>query len=167
MAGSAQRPKNSEARDGCISRILSFQLQKSPAPNFREKCGIPPTFQRAFLNRECGSSNPPRSASQSDARRLCPLQRHKGPPMAGFCELAIGLRAPELGSPGAKSPIVSGGYLKYSRFREAGAGDGVRSKLRGRACSANRPFLRHDRRKSGVSSPYWRAELGVKPALTG
>jgi putative ABC transport system substrate-binding protein len=26
---------------------------------------IPPTFQRAFLNRECASSNPPRSARQS------------------------------------------------------------------------------------------------------
>jgi hypothetical protein len=26
---------------------------------------IPPTFQRAFLNRECASSNPPRSANQS------------------------------------------------------------------------------------------------------
>jgi hypothetical protein len=38
--------------------------------------------------------------------------------MAGFCELAIGLRAPKLAAAGAKSPIVSGGYLKYSRFWE-------------------------------------------------
>jgi hypothetical protein len=43
--------------------------------------------------------------------------------MAGFCELTIGLRAPELGSPGAKSPIVSCGYLKYSRFRETATGE--------------------------------------------
>jgi hypothetical protein len=57
--------------------------------------------------------------------------------MAGFCELAISLRAPELGSPGAKSPIVSGGYLKYSRFRETGTGDSARYALGGRAYGAN------------------------------
>src|ERR1700733_5139139 len=31
---------------------------------------IPPTFQRAFLNRECGSSNPPRSAKHSAFQRI-------------------------------------------------------------------------------------------------
>jgi hypothetical protein len=50
--------------------------------------------------------------------------------MAGFCELVIGLRAPKLAVAGAKSPIVSGGYLKYSRFRETATGDRVRSGLR-------------------------------------
>jgi hypothetical protein len=49
--------------------------------------------------------------------------------MAGFCELTIGLQAPELGSPGAKSPIISVGYLKYSRFRETRVGDRVRTAL--------------------------------------
>jgi hypothetical protein len=51
--------------------------------------------------------------------------------------LAAGLR-PELTftSPNsdnlrAKSPIVSGKYLKYSRFRETATGDRVRSGLRG------------------------------------
>jgi len=53
--------------------------------------------------------------------------------MAGFCKLAVGLRAPKLVAAGAKSPIVSGGYLKYSRFRETAAGDRVRSGLRGGA----------------------------------
>jgi hypothetical protein len=28
-----------ESRDGCVSGMLSFQLQKSPTPNFEEKCG--------------------------------------------------------------------------------------------------------------------------------
>jgi hypothetical protein len=51
--------------------------------------------------------------------------------MAGFCELAIGLRAPKLAATGSKSPIVSGRYLKYSRFRETAVGDRVRSGLRG------------------------------------
>jgi hypothetical protein len=51
--------------------------------------------------------------------------------MAGLCELAIGLRAPKLAAAGAKSPIVSGGNLKYSRFRETATGDRVRSGLRG------------------------------------
>ena len=54
--------------------------------------------------------------------------------MAGFCELAIGLRAPKLAVAGAKSPIVSGGYLKYSRFLETATGDRVRSGLRGGRC---------------------------------
>jgi hypothetical protein len=51
--------------------------------------------------------------------------------MAGL--LQIGWRSPgsEIGRSGAKSPIVSGGYLKYSRFRETAAGDRVRSGLRG------------------------------------
>src|SRR5260370_232960 len=51
--------------------------------------------------------------------------------MAGFCELAIGLRAPKLVPAETKSPIVSGGYLKYSRFWETATGDRVRSGLRG------------------------------------
>jgi hypothetical protein len=44
------------------------------------------------------------------------LYPQKCPPMAAFCELAIGLRAPKLGAAGAKAPIVSGEYLKYSLF---------------------------------------------------
>jgi uncharacterized membrane protein len=36
--------------------------------------------------------------------------------MGGFCELAIGLPAPKLATAGAKSPVVTGGYLKYSVF---------------------------------------------------
>jgi hypothetical protein len=51
--------------------------------------------------------------------------------MAGFCELAIGLRAPKLAAAGAKSRIVSGRYLKYSRFRETATGDWFRSGLGG------------------------------------
>jgi hypothetical protein len=51
--------------------------------------------------------------------------------MAGFCESALGLRAPKLAAAGVKPPIVSGGYLKYSRFWETATGDRVRSGLRG------------------------------------
>jgi hypothetical protein len=47
--------------------------------------------------------------------------------MAGFCKLARGLQAPDLATSRAKSPIVSGGYLKYSRFAETATGDRVRS----------------------------------------
>jgi hypothetical protein len=52
--------------------------------------------------------------------------------MAGFCILAVGLQAPNLAASRAKSPIVSAGYLKYSRFWETTTGDRVRSALRGR-----------------------------------
>src|SRR6266851_7996576 len=44
----------------------------------------------------------------------------KGPPMAGFCELAGGLRAPYLANSGSELPIVSGTSLKYSRFEDCG-----------------------------------------------
>jgi hypothetical protein len=46
-------------------------------------------------------------------------------PMAGFCDSVVGLQAPNLATSGAKSPIVSGGYLKYSRFWETPTGDRV------------------------------------------
>jgi hypothetical protein len=54
------------------------------------------------------------------------------PADGGLLQLAVGLRTPKLAAEGAKSPIVSGRQLKYSRFRETGAGDRVRSALRGR-----------------------------------
>jgi len=55
--------------------------------------------------------------------------------MAGFCELAIGLRALGLIAARPKSPIVSRRHLKNSRFEETAAGDRVRSALRGRCGS--------------------------------
>src|ERR1700726_2248424 len=65
--------------------------------------------------------------------------------MAGFCELAIGLRAPKLAAAGAKSPIVSDGYLKYSRFWETAPGDRGRSGLRGGRGSAFGGISRYGR----------------------
>src|ERR1700738_32888 len=65
--------------------------------------------------------------------RQLEIVRHKSrkcPPIAGFCELAVGLPTPSSPTPGAKLPIVSGGCLKYSRFRETATGDWVRSALR-------------------------------------
>jgi hypothetical protein len=49
MAGSAQRPKKPESRDGCISRMLSLQLQKSPTPDFEEKCGNSPDISKGIF----------------------------------------------------------------------------------------------------------------------
>jgi hypothetical protein len=45
--------------------------------------------------------------------------------------LAVRLYTPNLNNLGAKSPIVSGLHLKYSRFSETRARDRVRSALRG------------------------------------
>ena len=58
--------------------------------------------------------------------------------MAGFCELVGGLRARVLTTSGPEQPIVSGQYLKYSRFWETATGDRVRSALRGR-CGSRLP----------------------------
>ncbi len=63
------------------------------------------------------------------------LESDKCPPIAAFCELAVRLYTPSLHNLGAKSPIVSGLHLKYSRFLETRAGDRARSALRGVARS--------------------------------
>jgi hypothetical protein len=81
--------------------------------------------------------------------------------MAGFCEFAIGLRAPKLAAAGAKSPIVSGGYLKYSRFWETATGDRVRSALRGRAGKFAAGVSRYLCVKSGVSDDALRDGRGT------
>src|SRR5437016_5426448 len=59
------------------------------------------------------------------------LESDKCPPIAAFCELAVRLYTPNLNNLGAKSSIVSGLHLKYSRFSETQAGDQARSALRG------------------------------------
>jgi hypothetical protein len=51
--------------------------------------------------------------------------------MAGLCELAACLQAPIFGVLREPSTIVSGGYLKNSRFWETRTGDRVRSALPG------------------------------------
>ena len=48
MTGSAQRPEKPESRDGCVSRMLSLQLQKSPTPDFEEKCGNSPDISKGI-----------------------------------------------------------------------------------------------------------------------
>src|SRR6266404_5218375 len=48
-----------------------------------------------------------------------------------FCEFAARLYTPNLHNLGAKSSIVSGLHLKYSRFLETRARDRARSALRG------------------------------------
>jgi hypothetical protein len=58
--------------------------------------------------------------------------------MAGFYEFVGGLRARVLATSGPEQPIVSGQYLKYSRFWETATGDRVRSALRGR-CGSRLP----------------------------
>src|ERR1700687_4436201 len=86
--------------------------------------------------------------------------------MAGFCELAIGLRAPKLAAAGAKSAIVSGGYLKYYRFWETATGDRVRSGLRGGRRSPIGADVRQDEimlRAQSVQSAFRRVFATNRP----
>jgi hypothetical protein len=48
MAGPAKRPKKPEARDGCVSSMFSLLLQKSPTPDFEEKCGNSPDISKGI-----------------------------------------------------------------------------------------------------------------------
>jgi hypothetical protein len=58
------------------------------------------------------------------------LESDKFPPIAAFCQFSVRLYTPNLNNLGAKSPIVSGLHLKYSRFSETTTGDRARSALR-------------------------------------
>jgi len=88
------------------------------------------------FDRECVSSNPLTPANQSVAWRFYPPRCQKCPQVAGFYDSTDGLQVPSLATSGSDSPIVSGRYSKYSRFRETAAGDSVRSTLPGRPCVA-------------------------------
>ena len=67
--------------------------------------------------------------------------------------MAIGLRAPKLAAVGARSPIVSDGYLKYSHFRETATGDRIRSELRGGGRSPDRHCHQHTHPTGSESMP--------------
>jgi len=102
MTGSAQRPEKPESRDGCVSRMLSLQLQKSPTPDFEEKCGNSPDISKGIS--QLGIYKFESSEVSQAVRRSekVPLILAERPPMAAFCELAGGLQIPNLGISGAK-----------------------------------------------------------------
>jgi hypothetical protein len=106
-------------------------------PNF--PCKIP--CQQGICV-ETGAISTASPARQSSRMRISLREWQKSPPMAGFCNSESGLRIPNLADCGLKSPKVSGGSLKYSRFRETAAGDRVRSALRGGACNLTHEILR-------------------------
>src|SRR5258707_12866398 len=83
------------------------------------------------------------------------MESEKCPPIAAFCESAVRLYTPNLNNLGAKSPIVSGLHLKYSRFLETRARDRARSALRGVGGSLAQRFLRSLRRLTS-SAAFWR-----------
>jgi hypothetical protein len=43
-----ERTPRQEFSDGCVSRMLGFQLQKSPTPNLEEKCGNSPDISKGI-----------------------------------------------------------------------------------------------------------------------
>jgi hypothetical protein len=73
--------------------------------------------------------------------------------MAGLCELAAGLQTPKSPNSEVKMSIVSGGCLKYSRFRETATGDWVRSALHGRRGAGNDAFVFHQPAVGNSGSP--------------
>ena len=99
------------------------------------------------------SSIPPSPARQSVNRRLYSRKSQNCPPIAVFCRLVRRLQAPNCDNLRAKSPIVSGGYLKYSRFRETATGDRVRAGLRGRALESWEPAMRAAAREIACKQP--------------
>jgi hypothetical protein len=86
---------------------------------------------RVALATLTAASSGPIPKAPGSTYRLLTLESDKCPPIADFCEMAVRLYTPNLNNLGAKSPIVSGLHLKYSRFLETRAGDRARSALRG------------------------------------
>jgi hypothetical protein len=72
---------------------------------------------------ETGAISTASPARQSGGLRIDPSQFQKSSPTAGFYNSAVGLQSPILTGYRTKSLKVSGGCLKYSRFRETAAGD--------------------------------------------
>src|SRR5258708_34493313 len=91
------------------------------------------------------------------------MESEKCPPISAFCESAVRLYTPNLNNLGAKSPIVSGLHLKYSRFSETRARDRARSALRGVGRSFSSTFLwpfGHASRWACPPSPRLREDSG-------
>jgi hypothetical protein len=85
---------------------------------------------------------------------------HKCPPIAVFCRLARRLQAPNSDNLRAKSPIVSAGYLKYSRFRQTATGrpGSIRTAWRALESWGSLPRARPPAKSLASSSPNPRAD---------
>src|SRR5260370_29014076 len=106
---------------------------------------MPGNFRGDGCDQHCSTSQPVNWRLQPQRSRKCPL-------IAGFCRFSSRLQAPNSNNLRAKSPIVSGQYLKYSRFWETRAGDQARSALRGVGRSLNQVFLRKRRPQAPTNS---------------
>jgi hypothetical protein len=99
----------------------SLQPKKS-----RKTCEILPTCQRAFLNLECPSSIPPRSATHSCFQRIFFSRQ-----MRAFL-IHESLKRINYRTFASRIPKVSSHSLRNSRFLETRCGDRRRKQLRGR-----------------------------------
>jgi hypothetical protein len=77
-ARSAQPPKRPEFRDRADAECAPLSCRSLQTSISRKSAEILSTFQRAFLDRECSSSNPPRSARQSCVSRGFPRDSKMG-----------------------------------------------------------------------------------------
>ena len=141
-----RRPKSPRTDPASrIQRRVRIQDAQLPAAKvlqpqiWRKSAEIPPTFQRAFLNREYASSNPPRSARQSDNWRLLSLKSYKCPPIAAFCRFTLRLQAPD--SAQSQSEIADSLWQIFEIF----------------------PFLGDDGRRPGSIYTAWRRCAPAKP----
>jgi hypothetical protein len=125
MVGSAPRPKKPSVKNpemGAYPGCSAFSCKSLQPQISRISAEIPPTFQRAFLNRECAGSNPPRSARHSCVRPGLPRDARMGR-NPGFSRIRFSLWTPGLPRLRRKSAKISGLLRNYSRFGEIMSGD--------------------------------------------
>jgi hypothetical protein len=73
---SVRKSRNPET--GAYPECSAYSCKSLQPQISRKSAEIPPTFQRAFLNWECASSNPPRSARHSAFQRIFFFSGRKG-----------------------------------------------------------------------------------------
>jgi hypothetical protein len=142
MAGSAHRPKKPESIDGCISRMRSLQLQKSPTPDFDEKCGKSPDISKGISQSGmCKFESSKVSQAVRHWEKLSPILAER-PANGGL--LRIGHQSPgsvfyHLGGENPESLPTRAGLFPFSGDCDRRL---VRSPLRGRpAVDLSRPYL--------------------------
>jgi hypothetical protein len=116
------------AESDCGAAVPCYEIGPESPETAKFPVKFPVSRELAWRRAPIRTASP---ANQSLNYRLLGSESDKCPPIGAFCELAVGLYTPNLHNLGAKSSIVSGLHLKYSRFWETRAGDRARSALRG------------------------------------
>jgi hypothetical protein len=96
--------------------MLSLQLQKSPTPDFEEKCGNSPDISKGISQMGMCKFESSKVSQAFPRPEVPPLKEEKSSPTAGLCYPADCLQTPKFTKSEADLPKVSGPHREYSLF---------------------------------------------------